>query len=303
MSSSEIKNVVIIGAGGNLGVTILNTLISESKFNVTVLSREDSSSTFPAGVKVVRANYDSVDSLTTAFQGADAVISLVGSTAVGDQNKYIDAAIAAGVTRFLPSEFGSDVTNDKVNSLIPIFGPKIAAVDYLKSKESEISWTSIITGAFFDWGIKVTFIGFNSATKTATLIDDGRSSFIATNLIQIARAIIKTLEQPEKTKNQHIYVSSFLTSQKEILEAAEKITGEKWTVENVNGQEMHAGALAKLSQQDFSGIFDLLKSAIFGDFGVADFSSKLWNDKLGLPKEDFEESLKTSLGGKMVGEK
>jgi len=138
-------------ASGNLGVTILNTLISESKFNVTVLSREGSSSTFPEGVKVVRANYESVDSLKSAFQGADAVVSLVGNSAFGDQNKYIDAAIAAGVQRFVPSEFGSDATNDKLNKLIPVFGPKIATVDYLKSKESEISWSSIITGAFFDW--------------------------------------------------------------------------------------------------------------------------------------------------------
>jgi len=94
-----------------------------------------------------------------------------------------------------------------------------------------------------------------------------------------------------------------VTSQKKILEAAEKITGEKWTVENVNGQELLDGGLAKLSKQDFSGIVDLLKTTVFGDFGVADFSNKLWNEKLGLPKEDFEESVKAGLSGKLVGEK
>ncbi|KAF2712553.1 isoflavone reductase family protein-like protein CipA [Pleomassaria siparia CBS 279.74] len=302
MSSSEIKNVTIIGAGGNLGPTILKTLLEESSFNVTVLSREGSSSTFPEGVKVVRANYQDTNSLTSALKGADAVLSFVGSTALGDQNKLIDAAIAAGVKRFLPSEYGSDVTNEKLAALVPIFAPKIATIDYLKSKESEISWSSIITGGFFDWGIKVTFFGFNSQTKTATLIDGGNSKFVATNLRQIGRSIIKTLEKADETKNKYIYVSSFVTSQQEILAAAEKVTGEKWTVNNVVGQELLEAGNAKLAKLDFSGVGDLLRATAFGNFGVADFSAKLWNDKLGLPKEDFEESVKTSLSGKLVGE-
>lgn len=204
--------------------------------------------------------------------------------------------------RFLPSEYGSDVTNDKLNSLIPVFAPKIAVIDYLKSKESEISWTSIITGAFFDWGLKVSFLGINGQTKTATLIDGGESKFVTTNLRQIGRAIIKTLEQPEKTKNQHVYVSSFVTSQKEILAAAEKTTGEKWTVENVVGQEKLNNGLEKLGKHDYSGVVDLLQATVLGNFGVGDFSSKLWNEKLGLEKEDFEETVKTGLSGKLVGE-
>jgi hypothetical protein len=206
------------------------------------------------------------------------------------------------VQRFLPSEYGSDITNDNLNSLIPVFAPKVAVIDYLKTKESEISWTSIITGAFFDWGLKVSFLGLNGSTKTATLIDGGESKFVTTNLRQIGRAIIATLEQPEKTKNQHVYVSSFVTSQKEILAAAEKITGEKWKVENVVGQEKLNNGLEKLGKHDYSGVVDLLQATVFGNFGVADFSSKLWNEKLGLEKEDFEESVKTGLSGKLVGE-
>lgn len=267
-----------------------------------MLSRESSTSTFPSGVKVVKADYESLESLTNALKGADAVLSFVGSTALGDQNKIIDASIAAGVQRFLPSEYGSDITNAKLNSLIPVFGPKVATIDYLKSKESEISWSTIITGAFFDWGLKVSFLGLDAKAKKATLIDGGESKFVTTNLRQIGRAIIKTLEQPEKTKNQPIFVSSFVTSQKEILAAAEKITGEKWTVENVVGKEKLNNGLEKLGKHDYSGVVDLLQATVFGDFGLADFSDKLWNEKLGLEKEDFEGSVKTGLSGKLIGE-
>jgi uncharacterized protein YbjT (DUF2867 family) len=129
----------------------LNAFLKHSSFNVTVLSREGSSSTFPEGVKVVRADYSSVDSLTKAFSGQDAVLSFVAGHVIGDQEKLIDAAIAAGVKRFLPSEYGSNTVDDRVRAIVPVFSAKKGAVDYLKSKEDKISWSSIISGPFFDW--------------------------------------------------------------------------------------------------------------------------------------------------------
>lgn len=92
-----------------------------------------------------------MDSLAAAFKGQDAVLSLVGGMALGDQNKLIDASIAAGVKRFIPSEFGSDTQNEQLLKLVPVFNAKKSTVDYLKSKEDVISWTGVITGAFFDW--------------------------------------------------------------------------------------------------------------------------------------------------------
>ena len=86
----------------------------------------------------------------------DAVISIVGGVALGDQQKFIDAAIAAGVKRFLPSEFGSNTQDPRVNAIVPIFAAKTSAVEYLKSKESEITWSSLVTGAFFDWVRSIT---------------------------------------------------------------------------------------------------------------------------------------------------
>jgi uncharacterized protein YbjT (DUF2867 family) len=147
---SPIKNVVLIGAGGNLGPSILTEFL-KSSFTVTVLSREDSKSTFPSEAKVVKTDY-SPESLAKAFDGQDAVISIVGNAGFADQTKIIDAAVAAGVKRFVPSEFGSDTDNSDVRAIVPIFNGKKQVVDYLKGKESDtFSWTALITGPFFDW--------------------------------------------------------------------------------------------------------------------------------------------------------
>jgi len=49
----------------------------------------------------------------------------------------IDAAKAAGVKRFVPSEFGSDTTNPKVLEILGLLAEKKQAVDYLKTKEGD----------------------------------------------------------------------------------------------------------------------------------------------------------------------
>jgi hypothetical protein len=285
-----------VQAGGNLGPSVLDAFLKESSFNTTVLSREGSTSTFPSGVKVIRADYDSLDSLTSAFKSQDAVLSIVGGSALGDQNKLIDAAIAAGVKRFLPSEYGSNTIDERARKIVPVFEAKFGTVNYLKTKEKEISWTSIVTGPFFDWGLKVGFLGFDKASKTATLFDGGDATISTTNLHQIGVAAVKALEKADLTKNQYVHISGFQTSQKEILAAAEKVTGVKWTVKEVSTKDLIEAGQAKIKKGDYSGINQLILGATFAKEQIGDFSSEgLWNDKLGLPKESLEETVKAVL--------
>jgi hypothetical protein len=276
----------------------------DSSFNVTVLSREGSSSKFPSNVKVVNADYSSIESLKSAFNGQDAVVSLVGNMGFKAQQQLIDAAIAAGVKRFIPSDFGSNTQDARVLAQVPIFQDKVDTVKYLKTKEDAISWSSVITSPFFDWGLKVGFLGFDASTKTAELIDDGKATFSSTNLRGIGRAVVEVLQKPDLTKNQYVFISSFQTTQKEILEIAEKISGEKWTVKNVSSKDLFESGNAKLQKSDFSGVVDLIRGSAFGEQGLGNLEPEgLWNEKLGLSKEDFEESVKAGLAGKLVGEK
>lgn len=296
------KNVILIGAGGNLGPTILKAFL-ESSFSVSVLSREGSTSTFPSGVNVIRANYDSHDSLKKAFQGQDAVISLIGGAAIGDQQKLIDASIAAGVRRFFPSEFGSDTTNPRGREIVPSFEAKLGAVTYLKSREDAISWTSLVTGPFFDWGVKVGFLGFKIQDKTATIFDSGDAVFSTTNLLYIGKALVAALEKADETKNQYVYISEFQTTQNELLKLAEKVSGEKFTVNKVTSKDQIALGNKLLSEGNFAGIGPLLLSVTFGDEGLGDVSKYgLWNDRLGLKADSIEDSIRAGFAGKLLHE-
>ncbi|CAG8904100.1 unnamed protein product [Penicillium egyptiacum] len=231
------------------------------------------------------------------MEGQDVVISMVGGIVAGDQQVFIDAAIAAGVKRFFPSEFGPYSRDPKFSALNHAVLPaKAATVDYLRSKESEISWSSLVTGAFFDWAMKVGFFGFDLSCKTVTLIDGGTSVFTATNLSTIGKALIAMLDHADETENQYVFVSSFNVSQKDILDVVEKVDGQKWTVKNIVSEEVIAEGRRRLAAGDFAGIIDLTRGGAFGKEALGDSRPYgLWGDKLELPKEDIEQAVKDVL--------
>lgn len=141
-------------ATGNLGPAVLTALQDTPGLEVAILTRENSKTAQspPKNTKVLTADYDSVSSVAAAFAGQDAVVSTIASAALSDQQTLIDAAVQAGVKRFIPSEFGSNVTNEKARGLA-VFAGKIATVDYLKKKEGEITWSALLNGGFLDWGL------------------------------------------------------------------------------------------------------------------------------------------------------
>ena len=129
------------------------TELVNAGFKVTVLTRESSDSKVPDGVAVKKVDYTSVDSLKPALEGQDAVVSVLGTMATGNQQPLIDAAIAVGVKRFIPSEFGVNTRKVIGKPLGGVLGTKIKTVDYLEEKAKEnpnFTWTGISNGFFFD---------------------------------------------------------------------------------------------------------------------------------------------------------
>lgn len=152
-STSPLKNIIIIGAGGHLGPYVLRALTNDPQFNVSILSRNSSTSTFPPGIPIHRVSDDYPGpELLEAFKGQDAVISLVPTASAAQQKPFIDAAINAGVKRFVPSDFGTDSSNDKAVEVLPsFFKGKRDIEEYLRTKEDKgLTWTAFVTGIFFE---------------------------------------------------------------------------------------------------------------------------------------------------------
>ncbi|KAF3062066.1 Isoflavone reductase like protein IRL [Daldinia childiae] len=305
---TQIKNVIFIGASGDLGGPVITHFLSlhnaQAPFTVSALTRQNSTAILPSGINVIRTDY-TIASLESALKGQDVVISMLGYDGIHLQKTIIDAAIKAGVKRFIPSEFGSRTYDDKVRDAVPIFGGKRQIVEYLKANEGKISWTAVINGALFDLGLKVGFLGFDLQSHRAKLFDAGTVPFGATNLHTISHALFSLLSSPSNfadLQNKYIHIASHMTTQQEILAALEKITGKTWEKVPVNGRELSQTSLEKFQKGDSGALTGLIQAMTWGKLGdenLGDFrGEKLYNERLGLPKEDLEADVAAVLEGK-----
>ena len=85
---TDINNVALVGASGNLGPAVVEAFLKDGGFNVTAISRQESKATFPNGVKVIKADLTNTESITKAFEGQDAVILIVGASELAGQSQW-----------------------------------------------------------------------------------------------------------------------------------------------------------------------------------------------------------------------
>ncbi|ORY65105.1 uncharacterized protein BCR38DRAFT_408848 [Pseudomassariella vexata] len=300
--SEEIKNVTIVGASGNVGAPVLRALLDANCFTITVLIRPTSTSTFPPGPTVEEVDFDSHASLVSALKGQDAVICTVPE---GVQQPIIDAAVAAGVRRFILSEFGLDtrtITTDQLEGLGKIMQGKVQMLEYIQNKSKEnpgFTWTAIKTGPFFDWGLAWGSLGFEKKTKTAQICDSGNERFPACNLPFVGKAVVAVLQHLDKTANAYLEVASFNTTQNDILALIKKNSsdGAEWNVIHTGSTEIKKAGLESLGKGDFFGGFiPLLMNHWFADgAGRALKLEDSANAILGLAEEDPESAIKAWL--------
>jgi len=146
------KKILVAGATGDLGGRIVNAL-RERGADVKALIR---STTDPAkvekleqkGITVSRTHHWNLSELTEACADVSCIVSAMQGlhdVIVDAQSVLLDAAVAAGVRRFIPSDYASDFTK------LPIgynrnFDLRREFHEYLD--KAQIRSTSILNGAF-----------------------------------------------------------------------------------------------------------------------------------------------------------
>ena len=146
------QTIVVAGATGELGGRIVRELVRrESKVRTLVRPSTDArrvSAELGDPVEVVQVDFDSEKDLAKACEGASIVVCALSGledVIVGVQGKLLDAAVAAGVPRFMPSDFAIDFTR------IPEgWNRNLNLRNQFRSKVegARIQATSILNGAF-----------------------------------------------------------------------------------------------------------------------------------------------------------
>jgi hypothetical protein len=223
--------------------------------------------------------------LTGALKGIDALVSTVAGTAIDSQTILIDAAIAAGVKRFIPSEFGSCTTNPKLE----------------KAKGEQLTWTVLACGAFLEFIFEGTML-LDFPNHKTVLFDGGNNRISCTSLPNVGKAITGILENFEATKNKVVRISEVILTQNKLLGIAETLRPDiKWETSNVQATTMLKEGLDEISAGDFSMpvIMKILKGTVGAGETYGSAYDQTDNGLLGI-KELTEEDLKKIVAKNLV---
>lgn len=289
---STFKNITLIAASGTLGSVALHALISTGRFNIQVLRRAGSTSSFPSDVKVVDVDHSSSSALQSAFEGQDVILSFVPTLATESQLAFIDAAAAAGVQRFIPSEYSANLSNERARGL-PVFQPKVAVQDYLfeKVKATGLSYTIIYGGAWLDAEGRSFLLDFDGDKGETRVYDGGDVPISVSTLSTVADAIIGVLDHPAETHNRSVYVHDMVTTQNRLLELARQLRrGKAWKMKNVSLGEMTARSDERLAKGmlDMETFVPYICRAIF-DPRHGSVYERTDNELLGIPGKTDED--------------
>ncbi|EKJ69572.1 hypothetical protein FPSE_10283 [Fusarium pseudograminearum CS3096] len=262
-----IQKAAVIGGSGLLGSKVVESLLN-SGFEVTVLTRNESSATFPDQVVVKRVDISSVDSIKVAVTGQDAVVSTATTMAAGGQKVIIDAVVAARVPRFIPSEFGVPSRQNRDKKIGKLLGAKVQNTDYLieLSKQHDwFSWTGLSNGLFLDSGLNSSYGFIDIRNRKFRMIDSGNEPFSATSLSFVGKAVAAILKKPEETANRFLNIAGVTTTQNEVLKIFEQVTGDKFDISHVSSTELERIGDEKIARGDFSAFGNYLEQFLFAD--------------------------------------
>jgi nucleoside-diphosphate-sugar epimerase len=242
------KNAIVVaGATGNLGGRIVKALLSKGA-EVGALVRSGSDDTKvdelkQQGVTIIQSEMTDKTELTAAFEGVAVVVSALQGlrdVIVDTQSILLDAAVAAGVPRFIPSDFASDFTK-LPNGVNRNFDLRREFKVYLDGQP--IQATSILNGGFGELLLRDMPL-LNYQTKQAGYWDDPNFKIDFTTMDDTA-AYTATAALDSSTPRL-LRIASFQISPNELAHVAEKLTGVPFEVVGLGSR----ADLAEKNQRD-----------------------------------------------------
>lgn len=161
------------------------------------------------------------------------------------------------------------------------------------------SWIGIVNGPWFDWSFERSFMGLDIKARKAKLLDGG-VNFNTTTLSKVGQSLAALLSLPDSKlstfKNDFVYFSSFLVSQRDVFDSVLSATGTKesdWAIESESPDEAADAAKEAIRQGNGMGSVDLLFETLSRKGYGEDHDSKvIGNDFLGLEQEYFDKVVK-----------
>lgn len=232
---------------------------------------------------------DSQESLARTFSDYHTVICCVGMYAPPEtQIKIAKAALAGGVKRYFPWQFGIDYDIVGRNSSQNLFDSQLDVRDLLRS-QSAMKWVIVSTGMFISFLFEPAFGLVNEKRDLVTGIGAWENEITVTSPEDIGRLTAElALAHPDAEGV--MYTSGDTISMRRLAEVVEKVTGKevKRVLKTVPDLK------AELAQDRESSIRKYRVVFAEGN-GVAWSKAESFNEVQGIPTQTVEDWAKKNL--------
>ncbi|TDL19861.1 NAD(P)-binding protein [Rickenella mellea] len=220
------QTVLIFGATGRTGVSLVNGLIDSHKFNVVAAIRPASkdkpevAKLKSRGVEVRLVDILTIDDSTVdVLRGVDIVISATDHTTISAQKQLVDAAKKAGVKRLIPNDWGTPC----VRGVRQYYDDKGVIQDYIR--EQGIGYTFIDVGIFPPVAKAQEFFP-GHIESFARILGGGDVKNAFTDIDDIGTFVARIIRDP-RTLNQYVFIWGEEATKRQALDIAEKVRGIK----------------------------------------------------------------------------
>ncbi|KAF2656517.1 NAD(P)-binding protein [Lophiostoma macrostomum CBS 122681] len=247
--------IAFAGGSGNVASEIIDVLVATKKHEILILTRKEVKDSSPdsRGITWIKADYESVESLTSVLQGVHTVFSFVTEQDGEDspkQRRLVDAAIKAGVKRFAPSEWGSREIGPM--SWYTYKGDMRRYLKELNKDQKVIEYSLFQCGMFTNYftrpypsskHIMMMEAIIDLEKRRAILIEGGDNAIVTLTTVQdvagvVARAVEYEGEWPEIGGIKGTDMASEPTIG-ELVAFGEKIRGDKpWNIKRIKNEEV-----------------------------------------------------------------
>jgi NAD(P)-dependent dehydrogenase (short-subunit alcohol dehydrogenase family) len=278
------KTILVAGATGNLGKKICRELIGRgTSVNAIIRNSADDdkiSVLEAAGVKVYKVDFSNADELTKAFTGVDCVVSALAGledVIIDLQKTILDAAVKAGVPRFIPSDFCTNY-----NALVPGENRNFDLRRRFRAElqKAPIKASSVFNGAFAD------ILKYNTPIlnlKDRSIAYWGDKSDWRLDFTTMDNTAAFTAEVAlDDSAPRDLQIASFQVSPAMIRSYVKEATGEEFSIQQLSGLEDFAKSIKKQRAEYPAGEQELYAKWQQGQYMYSMFStqhSQLDNDR------------------------
>ncbi|MGV0836840.1 aromatic alcohol reductase [Mycolicibacterium thermoresistibile] len=298
--TSKTHGILVIGAG-ELGGSVIAALSRRDDAGpVTVLLRPSNTpqrsllraDLTAAGITIVEADVAtaSVTELAETMRPFHTVMSCVGFAAgSGTQKKIAEAALEAGVSRYLPWQFGVDYDAIGRGSPQDLFDEQLDVRDLLRA-QTGTEWIIVSTGMFTSFLFEPDFGVVDLATHTVNALGGWNNQVTLTTPEDIGALTAEIISTQPRIANQVVYVAGDTITYRELADIVERVaetpvTRNEWTVEHL---------LEDLRRHPDDGMRKY--RAVFGQgTGVAWPKSQTFNEVRGIHTTGAEEWAQANL--------